>query len=79
MTTADVDLQVIRSFPDIVAAMSNKSIDGGMIIEPYVTAAMDADNRGSLEGPSGYDPDAQTALLIYGRACWKGPKWPIAL
>lgn len=74
MTTADVDLQVIRSFPDIVAAMSNKSIDGGMIIEPYVTAAMDADIADPWKDPSEYDPDAQTALLIYGKSMLERPE-----
>jgi len=73
MTTNDVDLQVIRSFPDIVAAMSNKSIDGGMVIEPFVTAAIEEDIADPWKDPSEYDPDAQTALLIYGKSILERP------
>ncbi len=74
MTTRDVDLQVIRSFPDIVAAMSNKSIDGGMIIEPFVTAAIDKGIADPWKDPFEYDPDAQTALLVYGKSILEHPE-----
>lgn len=74
MTTNDVDLQVIRSFPDIVAAMSNKSIDGGMVIEPFVAAAIDKDIADPWKDPSEYDPDAQTALLVYGKSMLDRPE-----
>ncbi len=74
MTTNDVDLQVIRSFPDIVAAMSNKSIDGGMIIEPFVAAAIANDIADPWKDPSEYDPDAQTALLVYGKSMLDQPE-----
>lgn len=68
MTTADVDLQIIRAFPDIVAAMSNGSIDGGMVIEPFVAAAMAQGIADPWKDPSEYDPHAQTALLVYGKS-----------
>ena len=74
MTTADVDLQVIRSFPDIVAAMSNGSIDGGMVIEPFVAAAMSKDIADPWKDPSEYDPQAQTALLVYGKSMMERPE-----
>jgi len=74
MTTNDVDLQVIRSFPDIIAAMSNKSIDGGMVIEPFVTAAIDTDIADPWKDPSEYDPHAQTALLVYGKSMLERPE-----
>jgi NitT/TauT family transport system substrate-binding protein len=74
MTTKDVDLQVIRAFPDIVAAMSNKSIDGGMVIEPFVTAAMAKGIADPWKDPSEYDPDAQTALLVYGKSMLERPE-----
>lgn len=74
MTTNDVDLQVIRSFPDIVAAMSNKSIDGGMVIEPFVAAAIAKDIVDPWKDPSEYDPDAQTALLVYGKSMLDQPE-----
>jgi len=74
MTTADVDLQVIRAFPDILAAMSNKSIDGGMIIEPFVTAAIADGIADPWKDPVEYDPDAQTALLVYGKSILERPE-----
>jgi len=74
MTTKDVDLQVIRSFPDIVAALSNKSIDGGMVIEPFVAQAVDKDIAIAWKDPSEYDPDAQTALLVYGSSMTSKPE-----
>lgn len=74
MTTNDVDLQVIRSFPDIVAAMSNKSIDGGMVIEPFVAAAIAKDIADPWKDPSEYDPYAQTALLVYGKSMLDRPE-----
>ena len=72
-TENDIDLQVIRGFPDIVAAMSNKSIDGGMIIEPFVAAAMAEDIADPWKDPSEYDPHAQTALLVYGKSMLENP------
>ena len=68
MTTADVDMQVIRSFPDIVAALSNKSIDGGMIIAPFVAQAVAKDIAYPWKDPKEYDPDAQVALVVYGKS-----------
>lgn len=74
LTIKDVDLQVIRAFPDIVAAMSNKSIDGGMVIEPFVTAAISEGIADPWKDPSEYDPDAQTALLVYGKSMIERPE-----
>jgi len=74
MTTEDIDLQVIRSFPDIVAAMSNDSIDGGMVIEPFVTAAIRDGIADPWKDPYEYDPHAQTALLVYGKSMLERPE-----
>jgi ABC-type nitrate/sulfonate/bicarbonate transport system substrate-binding protein len=74
MTTADVDMQVIRSFPDIVAALSNKSIDGGMIIEPFVAQAVAKDIADPWKDPKEYDPDAQVALVVYGKSIIERPE-----
>jgi len=73
-TDRDIDLQVIRGFPDIVAAMSNKSIDGGMVIEPFVTAAISKDIADPWIDPVEYDPEAQTALLVYGKNLLENPE-----
>ncbi|TYP50892.1 ABC transporter substrate-binding protein [Thermosediminibacter litoriperuensis] len=74
LTTRDVDLQVIRAFPDIVAAMSNKSIDGGMLIEPFIAAAVEKGIADPWKDPAEYDPEAQTALLVYGRSMIERPE-----
>lgn len=74
LTTKDVDLQVIRSFPDIVAAMANKSIDGGMVIEPFVTQAIEKEIGDPWKDPQEYDPEAQTALLVYGKSMIERPE-----
>jgi len=49
---------VIRAFPDIVAAMANGSIDGGMVIEPFVAQGMSSDILDPWKDPSEYDPHA---------------------
>lgn len=74
MTTADVQVEVIRAFPDIVAAMANRSIDGGMVIEPFVAQGMSSDILDPWKDPSEYDPHAQTALLIYGTSFINRPE-----
>lgn len=66
LSTKDVDLQVIRSFPDMVAAMGSGSIDGGMVIEPFIAQGMAQGVLDPWKDPSEYDPEAQTALLVYG-------------
>ena len=37
LTMKDIDLQVIRSFPDMLVSLGNKSIDAAMVIEPFIT------------------------------------------
>jgi ABC-type nitrate/sulfonate/bicarbonate transport system substrate-binding protein len=74
LTTQDVDLQVIRAFPDIVAAMANGSIDGGMVIEPFIAQGMAKDILDPWKDPSEYDPHAQTALLVYGSSMVSRPE-----
>ncbi len=73
MTTKDADVQVIRSFPDIVAAMANKSIDGGMIIEPFVAQAIAQGIGDPWKDPQEYDPYAQIALVVYGKSILERP------
>lgn len=66
LTTKDIDMQVIRAFPDMLVSMSNKSIDAAMVIEPFVTQGIAKDIVDPWKDPSEYDPDAQTALLVFG-------------
>ncbi|MGI6129600.1 MAG: ABC transporter substrate-binding protein [bacterium] len=74
MTTDDVELEVIRAFPDIVAAMANGSIDGGMIIEPFVTQGITQGIVDPWKDPAEYDPHAQTAFLVYGTSIIERPE-----
>lgn len=65
-STKDGNVEVIRAFPDILVAMANKSIDGGMVIEPFIAQGIAKDILDPWKDPSEYDPHAQTALLVYG-------------
>ncbi|CUH96974.1 putative secreted protein [Propionispora sp. 2/2-37] len=74
MTTADIDLQVIRSFPDMLVSLANKSIDAAMVIEPFIAQGISKDLLDPWKDPSEYDPDAQTALLVFGTSLTKNPE-----
>lgn len=74
LTTKDVDVQVIRSFPDMLVSLSNKSIDAAMVIEPFVTLGMSKDILDPWKDPVEYDPDAQTALLVFGTSMTQNPE-----
>ncbi|KYZ77357.1 metal ABC transporter substrate-binding protein [Anaerosporomusa subterranea] len=66
LTTKDIDMQVIRSFPDMLVSLANKSIDAAMVIEPFVTQGMSKGFIDPWKDPSEYDPDAQTAFVVFG-------------
>ncbi len=74
MTTKDVDLQVIRSFPDMLVSLGNKSIDAAMLIEPFVTVGIAKGLIDPWKDPATYDPDAQTALLVFGTSMTTRPE-----
>ncbi|BBB93328.1 MAG TPA: ABC transporter substrate-binding protein [Methylomusa anaerophila] len=71
LTAKDVDMQVIRAFPDMLVALGNKSIDAAMVIEPFVTQGMAKGVLDPWKDPAEYDPDAQIALLVYGTSMTK--------
>lgn len=73
MTLKDVDVQVIRSFPDMLVSLSNQSIDAAMVIEPFITQGMSKNILSPWKDPMEYDPDAQTALLVFGTSLTKNP------
>ncbi|WP_378956625.1 ABC transporter substrate-binding protein [Pelosinus sp. sgz500959] len=73
LTTKDIDLQIIRAFPDLLVALGNKSIDAAMIIEPFVTLGISKGLIDPWKDPFDYDPDAQTALLVFGTSMTKNP------
>lgn len=74
MTLKDVDVQVIRSFPDMLVSLSNQSIDAAMVIEPFITQGMSKGILSPWKDPFEYDPDAQTALLVFGTSLTKNPE-----
>lgn len=71
LTVQDIDMQVIRAFPDMLVSLGNKSIDAAMIIEPFVTQGMSKGLLDPWKDPVEYDPDAQTALLVFGTSMTK--------
>lgn len=73
LTVKDIDLQVIRAFPDMLVALGNKSIDAAMVIEPFVTLAASKNLADPWKDPYDYDPDAQTALLVFGKSMTQNP------
>jgi len=74
LTTKDIDLQVIRSFPDMLVALANNSIDAAMLIEPFVAQGIAKGIIDPWKDPKDYDPEAQTALLVYGTSMTKRPE-----
>lgn len=66
LSIGDIDLQVIRSFPDMLVSLANKSIDAAMIIEPFITQGINKFLLSPWKDPVDYDPHAQTALLVFG-------------
>jgi ABC-type nitrate/sulfonate/bicarbonate transport system substrate-binding protein len=63
----DVDVQVL-GYPDMLQALGNRAIDGAIIIEPFITAALDRGLVGTWE--QGYSGDAyggvyQAGVLIF--------------
>jgi ABC-type nitrate/sulfonate/bicarbonate transport system substrate-binding protein len=73
LTTKDIDMQVIRAFPDMLVSLGNKSIDAAMVIEPFVTQGIVKGIVDPWKDPSEYDPDAQIALLVYGTSMTTRP------
>lgn len=74
LSTRDVDLKVLPSFPDIVAALGSGAIDGGMLIEPFVTQAVDRRVGDPWKDPAEYDGNAQVAIVVYGVSMTRRPE-----
>jgi ABC-type nitrate/sulfonate/bicarbonate transport system substrate-binding protein len=66
MTAKDIDMQIIRAFPDMLVALGNNSIDAAMVIEPFVALGIAKNIIDPWKDPAEYDPDAQVAILVYG-------------
>jgi len=74
LSTLNADVQVIRAFPDMLVSLSNKSIDAAMVIEPFVTLGTEKGILDPWKDPMEYDPDAQTALLVFGKSMTMRPE-----
>ena len=66
MTTRDVDI-VQLAFPDMVPAFGNQNIDASILIEPFVTAAVERGVAVKWPGSETAYPDQQVAVLLYGQ------------
>lgn len=69
----DVNVQVIRAFPDMVTALANKAVDGALIIEPFITQGEDKGVLVPWKEPVDYAPDEQVAIAVYGEKMLKNP------
>lgn len=72
-TRNNPDIKVLGSFPDIVVAMANGSIDGGMLIEPFVQQAVQKGVGDPWKDPSEYEDNAQIAIIVYGTSMIERP------
>ncbi|HHV79130.1 MAG TPA: ABC transporter substrate-binding protein [Firmicutes bacterium] len=70
----EVKITVIKSFPDMLAALANKSIDGAMLIEPWIAQGEKMGVLKRFRDPSEFDRDAQIAIVIYGDGILKRPE-----
>jgi ABC-type nitrate/sulfonate/bicarbonate transport system substrate-binding protein len=64
----DVDLQQIP-FPDMVAALTNGSIDGAVMAEPFITRVV---QQGVADALSGVVPDRLQTTVTYVNTRWAG-------
>lgn len=73
-TRENPNVKVLSSFPDIVVAMANRALDGGMLIEPFVREAVRKDVGDPWLDPSEYDDGAQIAIIVYGASMVRRPE-----
>ena len=66
MTTRELDI-VQLAFPDMVPAFGNQNIDASILIEPFVTAAVERGVAVKWPGSETAYPDQQVAVLLYGQ------------
>ncbi|MGB9867918.1 MAG: ABC transporter substrate-binding protein [Bacillota bacterium] len=70
----EVKVTVIKAFPDMLAALANKSVDGAMLIEPWTAQGEKMGVLKRFRDPSEFDKDAQIAIVIYGDTMLKRPE-----
>jgi NitT/TauT family transport system substrate-binding protein len=64
LNARDVDM-VAMGFPDIFPALANKAIDTGLLIEPFLTLALESGDVVVLEHGDNVYPNQQVAVVLY--------------
>ncbi len=60
------DIEVVLiGFPDMVAALANKALDGALLIEPYRTQALEGKIGVEVESADKIYPNHQVAVVLY--------------
>ncbi|HLH27000.1 MAG TPA: ABC transporter substrate-binding protein [Chloroflexota bacterium] len=67
LSTADVDLTVVP-FPDQPAAFAGGSVDAGMLIEPFVTLALEQGTAATLARQDEWYPEQQVATIMFSES-----------
>ena len=67
LSTRDVDLTMVP-FPDQPAAFAGRSIDGGMLIEPFVTVAAEQGTATIFRRQDEWYPEQQVAVILFAEA-----------
>ncbi len=65
LTLDDVDVQTM-GYPDMLTALANGSIDGAVLVEPFVTQAVARDLGPRWRGSEDFYPGAMRGVLMYG-------------
>ena len=65
LTSKDVKLVVVDSFPDMLTAVANGSADATMQIEPLITKGVDQGILEFWKDASEYAPDEEVSVLMY--------------
>jgi NitT/TauT family transport system substrate-binding protein len=64
LTVKDINVTELP-FPDMIAALANRSIDGAIMVEPFVTRVMEMDAAVRWKGADELRLNQQTGVIIY--------------
>jgi ABC-type nitrate/sulfonate/bicarbonate transport system substrate-binding protein len=65
LTIDDVEVETM-GYPDMLTALANRSVDGGIFVEPFVTQAVSRDLGVRWHGNEDFYPNAMRGVLMYG-------------
>jgi NitT/TauT family transport system substrate-binding protein len=82
LTLKDIDFEQM-SFPDMVTAMANKGIDGGVVIEPFLTSISSSGNGVVWKRNTDiFGHNQQIAIIAYGQKFYSNQdlarRWMVA-